>query len=318
MDQQVFGFKTAVLPLVFACFALSVTAQAAAPARVYPGYSTAAGDQALQSFTSGVWNTALGARALFHDTTGACNVATGNAALLQNTTGTDNAANGVYALRDNTTGSRNTALGYCAGINLTTGNNNIDISNAGVAGESGTIRIGNSAEHAKTFIAGIRGVATANNNAIPVVIDSDGQLGTTSSSRRFKEAIKPMDQASEAVLALRPVTFNYKSDKTATPQFGLIAEEVAEVNPDLVVRDDKGEIYSVRYNAVNAMLLNEFLKEHRKVNEQGVTIAELRTTIARQESKIAALATKLDNELAKVNAKLELSRPRPKVTVSSR
>jgi uncharacterized coiled-coil protein SlyX len=127
-----------------------------------------------------------------------------------------------------------------------------------------------------------------------------------------------MDQASKAVLALRPVTFNYKSDKTATPQFGLIAEEVAEVNPDLVVRDDKGEIYSVRYDAVNAMLLNEFLKEHRKVNEQGATIAELRTTIARQESKIAALATKLDNELAKVNAKLELSRPRPKVTVSSR
>ena len=114
------------------------------------------------------------------------------------------------------------------------------------------------------FIGQIRGVTTAQNNAIPVLIDSAGQLGTTSSSRRYKKEIKPMDQASEAILGLKPVTFHYKSDNTGTPQFGLIAEEVAEVNPDLVVRDEKGEIYTVRYEAVNAMLLNEFLKEHRE------------------------------------------------------
>jgi hypothetical protein len=120
-------------------------------------------------------------------------------------------------------------------------------------------------------------VSTANADAIPVLIDSAGQLGTMSSSRRFKEEIKPMDQTSEAILALKPVTFNYKSDKRDIPQFGLVAEEVAKVNPDLVVRDKNGEIYTVRYEAVNAMLLNEFLKEHRKVQEQEATIAQLKS-----------------------------------------
>src|SRR5205823_11032381 len=119
----------------------------------------------------------------------------------------------------------------------------------------------------KTFIAGIRGITTVNADAIAVVIDSAGQLGTVSSSERFKKAIKPMDKASEAILALKPVTFHYKSDSTNTPQFGLIAEEVGKVDPDLVVRDENGDIYTVRYEAVNAMLLNEFLKEHRKVEQ---------------------------------------------------
>src|SRR5206468_853803 len=161
------------------------------------------------------------------------------------------------------TGAFNTALGYQAGLNLLTGSGNIDIANKGVANESNTIRIGNF--QTRTFIAGIRGRATGNANAVPVLIDSAGQLGTASSSRRFKKEIKPMDQTSEAILGLKPVTFQYKSDSTGTPQFGLIAEEVAAVNPDLVVRDENGEIYTVRYEAVNAMLLNEFLKEHRKV-----------------------------------------------------
>src|SRR5207302_195537 len=142
--------------------------------------------------------------------------------------------------------------------------------NAGVAGESGTIRIGDNSivGQSRAFIAGIRGVTTGNINAIPVLIDSAGQLGTTSSSRRFKKEIKPMDQTSEAILGLNPVTFLYKSDAKNTPQFGLIAEEVAEVNPDLVVRDEKGNIYTVRYDAINAMLLNEFLKEHKKLETQ--------------------------------------------------
>ena len=175
-----------------------------------------------------------------------------------------------------------------AGENLTTGINNIDIGSGGVAGESGRIRIGTIGFQLATFIAGIRAVTTAN-PAIPVLIDSAGQLGTASSSRRFKKEIKSMDGASEAILALKPVTFHYKSDATGTPQFGLIAEEVAEVNPHLVVRDETGEIYTVRYDAVNAMLLNEFLKEHRRVEEQQATIGLLETTAAKQGSTITEL-----------------------------
>jgi hypothetical protein len=184
----------------------------------------------------------------------------GDAALSNNTTGGDNTANGYAALLNNT-GSFNIALGVAAGSNLTTGDSNIDIGNNGVAGESNTIRIGGNSQN-RALIAGTRGVTTAS-AAIPVLIDTVGQLGTMSSSRRYKKEIKAMDKVSEAILALKPVTFHYKSDKTGTPQFGLIAEEVAKVNPDLVVRDKNGEIYTVRYDQVNAMLLNEFLKEHR-------------------------------------------------------
>src|SRR5207237_10641607 len=119
----------------------------------------------------------------------------------------------------------------------------------GVAGESDTMRIG--ALQTRTFIVGIRGVTTGNMNAIPVLIDSAGQLGTMSSSKRYKKEIQPMDKASEALLALKSVTSNYNTDKTNTPQFGLIAEEVSDVDPDLVVRDDNGEIYTVRYDKVN-------------------------------------------------------------------
>jgi len=148
------------------------------------------------------------------------------------------------------------------------------------------------------FIGNIRGVTTQNANAIPVLIDPAGQLGTMSSSRRFKKEIKPMENASEAILGLKPVTFEYKSDKTDTPQFGLIAEEVAEVNPDLVVRDEKGEIYSVRYDAVNAMLLNEFLKEHRKVQELTkdfqATVAQLTARLDEQAAQIQRVSAQLE------------------------
>jgi uncharacterized coiled-coil protein SlyX len=314
MIQQIFKFKTLILSVVIACFALSPTAGADSPARVYRGYSTAAGDQALRSLTSGVWNTAMGSWALLSDTTGACNVATGNNTLRFNTTGTDNTAVGVQALHDNTTGIRNTALGYCAGINLTTGEQNIDIANMGVAGESNTVRIGQ--RQTRTFIAGIREVTTANTNAIPVLIDSSGQLGTASSSRRFKKEIKPMDQTSEAILGLKPVTFHYKSDNTNTPQFGLIAEEVAQVNPDLVVRDENGAIYTVRYDAVNAMLLNEFLKEHCKVQEQEATITQLKSTVAKQEATAARQQKQIEAltaGLQTVSAQVEASKVAPQV-----
>jgi len=193
-------------------------------------------------------------------------------------------------------------LGDSAGINLTTGSNNIDIGNLGVAGESNRIRIGSG--QTRTFIAGIRGRTTGNANAIPVLIDSAGQLGTISSSRRFKKEIKPMDQSSEDILALTPVTFHYKSDATGTPQFGLIAEEVAKVNPDLVVRDENGEIYTVRYEAVNAMLLNEFLKGHKTVQEQGATIAELKKEIAALTSTVKEQAA----QIQKVSAQLEVNK----------
>jgi hypothetical protein len=155
-------------------------------------------------------------------------------------------------------------------------------------------------------------------DAVPVVIDSAGQLGTMSSSRRFKKQIKPMDQTSEAILALKPVTFHYKSDKTNRPEFGLVAEEVAKVNPDLVVRDAQGEIYSVRYEAVNAMLLNEFLKEHRKVEQQEATITQLKkdfqATVTHQQEQIEALTAGLQ----KVSAQVETSRPAPQTVLINR
>ena len=268
--------------------------------------NTANGDRALFTNTTGDTNTATGFHALFSTTTGVSNTANGSYALNNNTTGLLNTADGSGALAGNTTGDNNIALGSSAGHNLTTGSNNIDIGNDGLAGESSTIRIGS--VQTKTFIAGIRGVTTIN-SAIPVLIDTVGQLGTTSSSRRFKKHIKPMDQASESIHALKPVTFHYKSDSNSTPQFGLIAEEVARVNPDLVVRDENGEIYTVRYDAVNAMLLNEFLKEHRKVQELQATVVgqqkSFQSKLAEQEKQIAALASGFQ----KMRAQFELSKP---------
>jgi hypothetical protein len=303
-------------------------------------FNTANGALALFANTTGLSNTAIGGGALSHNTTGTHNTANGYLSLFSNTTGTFNTANGDQALYTNTTGSSNIVLGFEAGQNLTTGDFNIDIGNVGVAGESDTIRIGE-VEQSRTFIAGIRGVTTGNGDAVNVVIDSAGQLGTVSSSRRFKNEIKPMDSASEAILALKPVTFHYKSDSTGTPQFGLIAEEVAEVNPDLVVRDENGEIYTVRYDAMNAMLLNEFLKEHRKVEEQNgklenqarkiqeqeTTITLLKSAIAQerkdfdaiaaqQQKEIQALTAGLKEQAAqiqKVNAQLDASKTAPQI-----
>src|SRR5207247_2673067 len=166
------------------------------------------------------------------------------------------------------TGTNEIALGFQGCGNLTTGSNNIDIGNLGVAGESKTIRIGTAGTQRKTFIAGISGATVA--SGVGVIVGSNGQLGTVVSSQRFKDNVKPMDKASEAILALKPVTFRYKHelDPSGIPQFGLVAEDVEKVNPDLVVRDKEGKPYSVRYDQVNAMLLNEFLKEHKKVEEQ--------------------------------------------------
>jgi hypothetical protein len=269
-------------------------------------HNTANGYQALYNNTTGEDNTADGRFALFSNATGSDNTAIGSGALDSNMTGSSNTVIGHGALRFNTSGQSNIAVGVSAGVNHSVGNNNIYIGNEGVDGENGTIRLGSGFTHTKTFIAAIRDVTTDFANAIPVLIDGASQLGTLSSSRRYKNDIQPMDTASEAVLALKPVTFHYKSDNTNTPQFGLVAEEVAEVNPDLVVRDKNGEIYTVRYDAVNAMLLNEFLKEHRKNEEQEVTIA-------RQQKQIEALTAGLQ----KVSAQIELSKPAPQTVQSN-
>jgi trimeric autotransporter adhesin len=293
-------------------------------------FNTASGSQALGSNTTGKSNSANGFQALFHNTMGDSNTANGDGALFSNIDGHDNTAVGFQALLSNSTGFGNTANGYRAlfsntgdnntaiginalinshgsnnialgrnaGTNLGTGSGNIYIGNPGFdPAESATINIGNS--QTRTFIAGISNVDEG--GVIKAVyINSNHQLGTQppASSRRFKKEIKPMDQTSEAILGLKPVTFHYKSDAQDTPQFGLIAEEVAKVNPDLIVRDKNGEVYSVRYDAVNAMLLNEFLKEHRKVEQQ-------EATIAKQQKQIDALTTGLQ----KVSDQLELNKP---------
>ena len=280
--------------------------------------NVANGYQALFSNTTGGKNTAIGTGALFSNTIGGENTATGLGALAANTTGVDNTANGLNALVANITGSGNTAIGSGALGFSTTGHGNTalgDGAGGNVTTASNAICVGSNGANVSNscFIGNIRGITTANNDAIAVMIDSAGQLGTVSSSRRYKTDIKPMDKGSESILALKPVSFRYKVQKDATPQFGLIAEQVAEVNPDLVVRDKNGEIYTVRYDAVNAMLLNEFLKEHRKVEEQQATIAQLKKDFG---ATIAQLTARLDEQAAQiqnVSAQLEASKPAPQV-----
>ena len=276
-------------------------------------HNTASGDFALYSNTSGDDNTADGHFALFHNITGPRNTATGHGALFFNTTGAANTASGFNALLHNTAGSGNIALGASAGTNLRTGNKNIDIGNAGVTDESNTIRIGNVANQSATFIAGISGATVG--GGVGVIIDSSGHLGTVVSSERFKDSIEPMDKASEAILALKPVTFRYKPelDPDGVPQFGLVAEEVEKVNPDLVARDDHGKPYTVRYEAVNAMLLNEFLKEHRTVQELKSASAKQEATIAHQQKQIEALTAGLQ----KVSAQIELSKPASRTVLNN-
>jgi hypothetical protein len=274
-------------------------------------FNTALGAGALALNTTEDSNTAVGTAALLLNTGGISNTAVGRTAMLNNSTGSENTAVGVGALSNCTEGGFNTAVGGIAGANITTGQFNTiigDIAGLFVSTASGTICIGGSGINVSntTQIAHIRGVTTENNDAVAVVVDSAGQLGTVSSSARFKKDVKPMDKASEAVLALKPVTFHYKKDNTNRPEFGLIAEEVAKVNPNLVVHQD-GQIYTVRYEAVNAMLLNEFLKEHQ-------TVQELKTTVAQQKKQIDALTAGLE----KVSAQLEVRKPATQVAVSNK
>ena len=352
--------KVTPLCLVFmlGCFTFLPTARAVNPPPEggYPGNNTAVGADALFNLTTGINNTALGFRALHDNTQGLSNTAVGSAALRSNrggdrntatgvhalylnVAGNDNTANGYLALSSNTSnantaiGSRalennsgghdNIALGYRAGANFSPGSNNIYVGNVGVVAESGTIRIGD-ASQTKTFIAGISGAGVT---GAPVVVNAGGQLGTTPSSQRFKEQIKPMNEASEGIFALEPVTFRYKKDVDADgiPQFGLIAEDLARVNPDLVARDSSGKPYTVRYDAVYAMLLNEFLKEHRKVADLESVLAQLTARLQEQDSKVQKMSEQLtarsQSRVGVKTAKFEAGRigraePAPQVAVN--
>jgi Chaperone of endosialidase len=327
-----------LIPLVLACFALSPQAgatcregclangntvlgddafmnnsagkentaigDAALVANTIGNFNTASGHFALSSNTTGIENTAVGNDALFYNTTGNSNTATGDFALLNNTTGNRNLADGNAALVNNTSGSNNIALGQSAGANLTTGNGNIDIGNTGVAGEARTIRIGMTGAQTNAYVAGISGATVP--TGVAVIVDTSGHLGTTTSSARFKDDIKPMDKASETILSLKPVTFHYKHDldPDGIPQFGLVAEDVEKVDRDLVAHDEQGKPYTVRYEAVNAMLLNEFLKEHREVQELKSLVAKQEALAARQQKQIEALSAGLH----RVSAQLEASK----------
>jgi hypothetical protein len=292
--------------------------------------NTAIGAAALQNnaggLLSGYSNTAVGAAALFSNTEGLGNTAVGGptgtdpttAALGSNIDGAYNTALGQGALNHNTSGDSNTVVGNGAGGAVMTASNVICVG-ADIAGAD----VSNT-----TWIGNVYGVTTQSGTTAPVVVSDTGQLGTVASSQRFKKDIATMNKASEAVLSLRPVTFHYKADTKGTPQFGLIAEEVAKVNPDLIVRDHDGKPYSVRYDQINAMLLNEFLKEHKKVEEQEAMIACLNLTVergetraAQQQNEIQLLAAKLREQAAqiqKVSAQIELRRPVSKLAHDGR
>ncbi len=331
-----------------ACLVLPPQTEAVTPAPSggYPNANTAVGENALYSLTTGSDNVATGYEALFNDTTGSFNTCLGYHALYSNTTGTRNTATGngalardttggfnsavglhalilnmtgryntgvgTFALSNNSVGSNNIALGYNAGISLNTGSDNIDIGNAGQAGETGAMRIGTSGKQNATYFAGIYGAIEP--SGANVIICPDGHLGTIVSSARFKRQIEPINKASEAILALEPVSFRYKAelDPAGVGQFGLIAEQVEKVNPALVAHDSEGRPYSVRYEAVNAMLLNEFLKEHRKVEEQQIAIQELKSTAAKQEARATQLQKQLEvltATMQKVSERLNVSNP---------
>jgi len=313
------------------------------PSAIYGRDNTAVGSSALRSNIQGNFNTAIGSRAArdlgggggardnntavgyqaLSRGDGYRNTAIGATALQYNTTGDGNTALGYAALLQNLTGSHNIAVGDFAG-GSTGGSLNIDIGNVG-ANESNTIRIGTAGTQTATYVAGIFGATVT--DGMPVLVDFNGHLGTAVSSERFKDDIKPIDKASEAILALKPVTFRYKADKKHTAQFGLIAEEVEKVNPKLVIRDSDGKPYSVRYDAVNAMLLNEFLKEYRKVERQQATIGQLRSNAAKQEATISelkkdvgVLTAQLKEQAAqiqKVSARLDVNERAPQM-VSNR
>ena len=336
-----------ILPVLACFALLPAQAVSPAPDGCYPNFTTAEGCGALNSLTTGAANTALGWRSLFSTTdggfntgvgagalvlnNGSSNTAVGAAALLLNAAGNFNTAVGAAALLDNTSSFDNTAIGFQAltqttgGANTAvgrgaldqniTGNFNTAIGKdaGGLATGSGNVYIGHliagvAGENNHTYIRNIKDTSVNGGGADFVTVDlTTGLLGHASSSRRYKEDIRPMDKTSEVIYQLQPVTFHYKKeiDRTQSPAFGLIAEEVAKADPNLIVRDSRGQPESVHYEMVNAMLLNEFLKEHQ-------TVEELKATVAQQKSQIDALTAGLQ----KVSAQLETSKPASKVVAN--
>ena len=270
------------------------------------GYAnTAAGIGSLTTNTTGASNTAYGVNSLEYNddgsyntgvgdgamafTSGSSNVAVGNSALLLNA-GSNNVAIGSQALGRSKSGNSNIAVGTSAGT-ITTGSNCIVVGSAGVKNESGVTRIGTAGKQVSTYMSGISGVTVS--SGVGVIIDTNGHLGTITSSVRYKEAVKPMKDASDVILSLKPVTFRYKKelDPNRISQFGLVAEDVAKVDPELVARDEQGKPYTVRYEAVNAMLLNEFLKEHQRVKSLEQTIGSQQKALELQQEQIDQLRT---------------------------
>lgn len=267
------------------------------------GGNTAGGAFALFSST-GLSNTAVGDRALLLNTTGGFNTAVGQAAMLNNTTGSSNIAIGVQALGNNDTGSSNIAIGNVAGTGITTATNVICIG-----------QVSGADVDSRTYIANISGTTVSGGGSDSVTIDlTTGLLGHLSSSRRYKEKIQPMDNASETLYRLKPVTYRFKKefDATQSLDYGLIAEDVAEVDPDLAIRDAKGQVESVRYTAINAMLLNEFLKAHRKSEEQEAEITQLMEDMG----KLVAHVKQQDSQIQTMSAEIEMSKAAPRVVVN--
>jgi hypothetical protein len=271
--------------------------------------NVALGYEALFSNTSGIANTALGYKALFANSMGGYNTANGDLALYSNVTGSNNTATGYKALffnnsgsynvangpgaLYNTTGSNNIALGYLAGQNLTTGDNNIDIGNNGVAAESGTIRIGTPGTHTAIYLAGLNAIIA---RGLPLLAGPNGQLAIAPSSRRFKQDIHTMGPVSDRLMQLRPVTFRYKQaaeNETHPLQYGLIAEEVAKVYPDLVQYDKAGKPFAVYYHLLTPMLLNELQKEHHQNQVQKIEIAALKAAFLTQSAESASLKSEV-------------------------
>jgi hypothetical protein len=274
-------------------------------------YNTAIGSSTMYRNTTGSKNTASGVVALDSNTTGSNNTASGFGALYINTTGSNNTASGTEALSSNTTGSSNIALGYQAGANLTTGSNNIIIGNQGTTADLNTIRIGVQGTQTRAFIAGIRGTTFAGGQL--VMVNANGQLGVTSSSQRYKENIQPMGDASNPLMQLRPVTFHYKQaeeDGSKPMQYGLIAEEVEQAMPDLVIYNKDGTPESVAYQLLPSLLLNEYQKQTHKLAAAETELAETRSRLEAMDAELAALKLAV-SRLAAAPSSVKLAASQP-------
>jgi Chaperone of endosialidase len=313
-DDSAFGFDA--LSSGDVGFGVNTAIGAYAMYRNTMGYdNTATGAGALQDNTTGNGNVAVGNDASIANTTGGSNTAIGGGAMGLNTTGSNNTAIGLLALYANGTGSGNIAIGGNAGQNLTTGDNNIDISHPGLPGESNTIRIGTKGTQTEAFVQGIYDSALTALSPRPVVVNSNGRLGYMPSAARYKRDIRDMGDTSSGLMKLRPVSFRYKEDPAGRLQYGLIAEEVQRVYPELVTRGDDGKLDGVRYELLPALLINEAQRQAKESKQKDAQIAALQRQIVSQQHQITALQKKdaqIDAVAERMNAlerQVRLARP---------